>query len=439
MADYVPLSGDGKEKGKGKEKEEEEEREGFSKEKRSRRASARLESLDVFRGLSVALMIYVDYAGSIFPSIAHSPWNGIRLADFVTPFFLFIVGVSVSLVYKNVSNRYQSSQKAMLRAVKLFMLGVLLQGGYFHGLNSLTFGVDIEKIRWLGILQRIAIGYIIAALCEIWFSSLYRQNVGGGFFRNYYLQWIVVFSLSGIHLGLLYGLYVPDWQYKVQQTTSSSYSLGHDYFLKSVKCGVRGDLGPACNSAGMIDRYVLGIEHLYTKPAYRNLQECSISRDPKDADYLPSWCHAPFDPEGILGSLMAAVTCIIGVQFGHVLVQVEDHKDRLIHWLLLSISSFSLGLMLTFMGFPINKQLYSTSYMLLTTGAAGFTFCVLYLLVDVCGYRWLMFVLKWIGKHSLSIFILVASNIAIILIQGFYWRDAKNNIVHWFVSLFVQK
>lgn len=155
MADYVPLSGDGKEKEKGKEKEEEEEegKEGFSKEKRSRRASARLESLDVFRGLSVALMIYVDYAGSIFPSIAHSPWNGIRLADFVTPFFLFIVGVSVSLVYKNVSNRYQSSQKAMLRAVKLFMLGVLLQGGYFHGLNSLTFGVDIEKIRWLGILQ----------------------------------------------------------------------------------------------------------------------------------------------------------------------------------------------------------------------------------------------------------------------------------------------
>ncbi|CAI9765436.1 unnamed protein product [Fraxinus pennsylvanica] len=69
------------------------------------------------------------------------------------------------------------------------------------------------------------------------------------------------------------------------------------------KCSVRGELGPACNSAGMIDRYVLGIDHLYAKPVYRNLKPWPSSK------IAPSWCHAPFDPEGILSSLTTAVTC----------------------------------------------------------------------------------------------------------------------------------
>ncbi|KAK3020574.1 hypothetical protein RJ639_046924 [Escallonia herrerae] len=60
----------------------------------------RLDSLDVFRGLTVALMILVDDAGGAFPSINHAPWFGVTIADFVMPFFLFGVGVSASLVFK---------------------------------------------------------------------------------------------------------------------------------------------------------------------------------------------------------------------------------------------------------------------------------------------------------------------------------------------------
>lgn len=62
-----------------------------------------------------------------------------------------------------------------------------------------------------------------------------------------------------------------------------------------MKCNVRGNVGPACNSAGLIDRSILGIEHLYKKPVYRNLEEC------QNSESAPSWCLAPFDPEGILG------------------------------------------------------------------------------------------------------------------------------------------
>ncbi|KAG0453248.1 hypothetical protein HPP92_025912 [Vanilla planifolia] len=427
MADYTPLSGgEGEEVGEVKE--------------RSAR-SPRLASLDVFRGLSIALMIFVDYAGSIFPFVAHSPWHGVRLADFVTPFFLFIAGISLSLVYKRTSNKFLATKKAVLRTVKLFLLGILLQGGYFHGVNSLTFGVDLELIRWFGILQRIAIGYIIAALCEIWLSKIpwmNATNVQSYFSRGYPAHWIFVLSLCGIYLGLLYGLYVPDWQFEVQQAIHLNGPWNSTYIVKKVTCGVIGDLGPACNSAGMIDRYFLGSEHLYKKPAYRNLKICQTS-EVSDLDNLPSWCQAPFDPEGLLGSLMAAVTCILGLQYGHILVRVEDHKDRLRYWLLFSVSFFSLGLFLVFIGHPLNKQLYTVSYTLLTTGSAGLTFCALYLLVDVRGCRCLTFVLEWMGKHSLSIFILVASNVAVICVQGFFWRNPKNNIVHWVISLFVHQ
>ncbi|XP_028067287.1 uncharacterized protein LOC114270085 isoform X1 [Camellia sinensis] len=90
---------------------------------------------------------------------------------------------------KRVSNIVDATQKALLRALKLFFLGVLLQGGYLHG-TSLTYGVDIEGIHWMGILQRISIGYIVATLCEIWLPC--QRWRGVDFFRRYYWQCVGV-------------------------------------------------------------------------------------------------------------------------------------------------------------------------------------------------------------------------------------------------------
>ncbi|KAL0363823.1 UNVERIFIED_CONTAM: Heparan-alpha-glucosaminide N-acetyltransferase [Sesamum angustifolium] len=173
--------------------------------------SGRLVSLDVFRGLTVVLMILVDDAGGILPAINHSPWNGLTLADVVMPFFLFMVGVSLALVYKNMSSRAAASKKAIFRALKLFNFRgfsprctseIYLLCGYFHGINNLTYGVDMDLIRWMGILQ-IPIG-------------------------------------------------APSEEAKIF----------------TVKCGVHGDTGPACNAAGMIDRMILGVQHLYRRPIY---------------------------------------------------------------------------------------------------------------------------------------------------------------------------
>ncbi|GAV69006.1 DUF1624 domain-containing protein [Cephalotus follicularis] len=399
------------------------------------RRATRVSSLDVFRGLSVFLMMVADYGGSIFPVIAHSPWNGLHLADFVMPFFLFAAGFSLALVHKKVLNKVEATGKAVLRAAKLFLLGVLLQGGYFHGISSLTYGVDIQKIRWLGILQRISIGYIVAALCEIWLPRQSWRRIS--FFKSSHWHWCIAFLLSAIYLGLSYGLYVPDWQYAVPSSTSFSLTPNISYVM--VKCSVRGDHGPACNSARMIDSYALGMNHLYAKPVYRNLKECNMPSNAQITETVPSWCQAPFDPEGISSSLTAGTACIIGLQYGHILDYVQDHKGRLNNWSLFSVSMLALGLFLAFIGIPVNKSLYTISYLLITSASAGITFSALYLLVDVYGYRSLTSLLEWMGKHSLCIFIVIASNLAVIAIQGFYWTDPENNIILWIVTRIVHK
>eukprot|EP01018_Ginkgo_biloba_P003580 Gb_10589 [translate_table: standard] len=391
----------------------------------------RLASLDVFRGLTVALMILVDDAGGILPAINHSPWNGVTLADFVMPFFLFIVGVSLGLVYKKLSNKVVATRKVILRALKLLILGIVLQGGYFHGLNDLTYGVDIEQIRWLGILQRIALGYLLSALCEIWLTNKSDVHSSPGLLRKYYMQWVVAFLLSALYMGLLYGLQVPDWQYEmpIKKSSESPLNLGTEKFY--VKCGVRGNVGPACNAVGMIDRYALGIRHLYQRPVYGRTKECSIN----SPDYgplppnAPSWCQAPFDPEGLLSSVMAAVTCFVGLHFGHILVQFKGHRERIVRWILPSIGLIMFGCLLDVLGMHLNKALYTFSYMCVTSGTAGLLFAGTYLLVDVYGYRRLTMLLEWMGMNALIIYVLAACNLFAAAIQGFYWRLPQNNIM----------
>ncbi|KAI4343467.1 hypothetical protein L6164_010811 [Bauhinia variegata] len=390
----------------------------------SQRQCQRLVSLDVFRGLTVALMILVDDAGGILPAINHSPWNGLTLADFVMPFFLFIVGVSLAFTYKKLSCRVDATRKAILRALKLLALGIFLQGGFFHHINDLTYGVDIKQIRWTGVLQRIAVAYVFTALCEIWLKGDHTVNSGSSLIKKYRYQWIVALFLTSLYLCLLYGLYVPDWEYPIPTGPLSAPKIF------SVKCGVRADTGPACNAVGMIDRKILGIQHLYRRPIYARMKECSINSPdygplPPDA---PSWCQAPFDPEGILSSVMAIVTCLVGLHYGHIIVHFKDHRVRILHWMMTTSCLIVFGLALDVFGIHINKVLYTFSYTSVTAGAAGILFAGIYLMVDVWGYSRMTMVMEWMGMHALMIYILAASNVLPVILQGFYWGQPQNNI-----------
>ncbi|GFP98519.1 hepaRaN-alpha-glucosaminide n-acetyltransferase [Phtheirospermum japonicum] len=317
------------------------------------------------------------------------------------PFFLFMVGVSLGLVYKSMSCRAAASRKAIFRAVKLLVLGLFLQGYYFHGINNLTYGVDMEHIRWMGILQRPVQRIEAAAMCEIWLINDKKVRSGPSLIKKYQWHWIMVFLLTSMYLVLSYAIYAPDFEFQIPYDSSSEAKI------YMVKCGVRGDTGPACNAAGMIDCMILGVKHLYRKPIYARTEQCSIN----SPDYGPlppnasSWCQDPFDPEGYLSTVMAIVTFLIGLQYGHIIAHFKDHKRRLLLWLVPSSSFIVVGLLCDIFGMHINKALYSFSYMCVTTGVAGILLAAIYLVVDVYGYRRLTMVLEWMGMHALLIYI----------------------------------
>ncbi|KAJ7973031.1 Heparan-alpha-glucosaminide N-acetyltransferase [Quillaja saponaria] len=387
----------------------------------------RLVSLDVFRGLTVALMILVDDAGGAFPSINHSPWFGVTLADFVMPFFLFGVGVSISLVFKKVSSKSTSTKKVILRTIKLFLLGVLLQGGYFHGRNHLTYGVAVDKIRWLGVLQRISIGYLLASISEIWLVSDIMVDSPVAFVKKYYIQWMFVTFLCSIYICLLYGLYVPNWEFDSPNLQLSGYISS----TQTVPCEVWGSLEPPCNAVGFIDRIILGENHLYQRPVYRRTKECSVN----SPDYgplppnSPGWCMAPFDPEGILSSVMAGITCFVGLQFGHILVHFQGHKGRVLLWSIFSFALLILGYILEVIGIPLSKPLYTLSYMCTTAGASGLFLTIIFYIVDVKQVRKPMVLLQWTGMNALIVYSLAACELFPAAVQGFYWCSPENNLV----------
>ncbi|KAL0335480.1 UNVERIFIED_CONTAM: putative U6 snRNA-associated Sm-like protein LSm4 [Sesamum radiatum] len=341
----------------------------------------RVASLDIFRGLTVALMILVDDAGGEWPVIGHAPWNGCNFADFVMPFFLFIVGMAIPLAFKRIQDRITAISKVILRTLKLLFWGLLLQGGFSHAPDKLTYGVDMKKIRWCGILQRIALAYLIVAFVEIATrNSLTKGPLPGklSIFKLYFWHWMVGACVLTVYLGTLYGTYVPDWQFTVQNTDSADFGK-----VLTVACNVRGKLDPPCNAVGYVDRKVLGINHMYPHPAWKRSKACtnnSPHEGPFRAD-APPWCWAPFEPEGILSSISAILSTIFGVHFGHVLVHMKDHSSRLQHWTIMGLGLLTLGIILHFTdAIPLNKQLYTLSYVCVTSGAAALVFSAFYVL-----------------------------------------------------------
>ena len=128
----------------------------------------RLLSVDVFRGFTIALMIIVNSPGSwsnTFSPLLHADWNGITLTDFVYPFFIFIVGVSIVLSKKN-KGTTSSKKGIILRSIKIFFLGIFLEAFtetmyYFMSTGGIP---SLSDIRIPGVLQRIAIVYLTCAI-----------------------------------------------------------------------------------------------------------------------------------------------------------------------------------------------------------------------------------------------------------------------------------
>ncbi|CAI9760662.1 unnamed protein product [Fraxinus pennsylvanica] len=389
----------------------------------------RVATLDAFRGLTIVLMILVDDAGGAYSRIDHSPWNGCTLADFVMPFFLFIVGVAIALALKKILKVNSAIRKIILRTLKLLFWGIILQGGYSHAPDVLSYGVDMKQIRWCGILQRIALVYFVVAIIETLTTKL-RPTVlkPGSFsiFTAYKWQWFGGFVAFVIYMVTTFTLYVPDWSFVVHHEHGSE--------KYTVKCGMRGHFGPACNAVGYVDRQVWGINHLYSQPVWSRLKACTFSSPDsgpfrKDA---PSWCHGPFEPEGLLSTISAILSGTIGIHYGHVLIHFKEHAERLKHWVSMALVLLIVAVILHFTdAIPINKQLYSFSYVCFTAGAAGIVFSGFYILIDVWGLRTPFLFLEWIGMNAMLVFVMAAQGIFAAFINGWYYKNPDNNLVNW--------
>lgn len=279
----------------------------------------RLKSLDAFRGFTVAAMIIVNTPGSwdeVFPPLLHAQWNGVTPADFIFPFFIFIVGISIALAYGKIRTSGTAKGplvgKALKRAVLIFALGLLLW---------LFPDFDFSELRLPGVLQRIAVVFLACVLLFLYTSWVQQAVIGAAILLLYWgaMSWIPVPALGA------------------------------------------GVLEPGQNLAAWIDsRLIPG----------------------------KMW-QGTWDPEGILSTFPAIVTGITGMLVGRLFTSQELPQERRLIWLYLGgFLMFALGAAWGWV-FPLNKNLWSSSFVLYTAGLAALTFASFYVLIDLFDHgRW---------------------------------------------------
>ncbi len=161
----------------------------------------RLTSLDAFRGATIAAMMLVNNAGDwghVYPQLEHAEWNGWTFTDWIFPFFLFIVGVAMTMSFARRIERGDDARKLLLnaarRSVIIFVLGLILNGAPFFNLST---------IRIPGVLQRIAVCYFIVSVIVLFTKTRKAQNFWLiGFLAVYWLMMKFI-PVPGIGAGVL--------------------------------------------------------------------------------------------------------------------------------------------------------------------------------------------------------------------------------------------
>lgn len=316
---------------------------GIAKETQSAGRAERIQSVDVFRGLTIALMILVnnngDFRAAYWP-LLHSQWNGWTPTDLVFPFFVFIVGVSMVYSFRARLARGDSRGSILMhaarRAVILFAIGVLV-------INSFPDHYQFDHIRIYGVLQRIAICYLVAAVFVLWTGT--RGQIVG-----------IAACLIGYWILMRY---VPVPGFGVP---------GRDIPL----------LDPDRNWVAWLDRKLL-TGHLY-----------EVTRD----------------PEGLLSTIPAIGTILLGVLTGEWLRSNRTARMKALWMLIFGIAGLAAGKFFN-IWFPINKKLWTSSYVVFTAGFALVVLALCYWVLDVRKLRgrWTMPVLV-LGMNAIAAYTL---------------------------------
>jgi predicted acyltransferase len=285
-------------------------------------AARRLLSLDVFRGATIAGMILVNNPGDepvAYWPLLHAEWNGWTPTDLIFPFFLFIVGVSTTFSLS--SRLQQGTSRARLlkhvlwRGAILFALGMFLNGFPNH--------YQLSAWRVYGVLQRIAVCYVISAILALWTS---RRGQ-------------IITILSGLLGYWMLMRFVPVPGFGVPT---------HGFPL----------LDPDRNLVAWLDRTLL-MGHLY-----------EVTRD----------------PEGILSTIPAIATSLLGLLTGQWLRSERNARAKALGMAVCGVIGLAIGEILN-TWFPINKKLWTSSYVIFTAGFALVCLAACYWILDVNQWR----------------------------------------------------
>ena len=335
--------------------------------------TGRLLSLDVFRGLTVAGMILVNNpgGGSTYAPLGHAEWDGWTPTDLVFPFFLFIVGVSITLALSkrldDPEGRRAAVGKVFRRSLVIFGLGLFLARFPFFR-NSWREVQDPEawkaiatSIRIPGVLQRIALCYLAASL--IFLNTRIKGQV------------LAI-------LGLLVGYWLLMTYTPVPGFRAGDLARGHDL-------------------ASYLDRLILP-GHIYKK------------------DY---------DPEGLLSTLPAIATTLLGVLVGHWFRSGRSPYE-------VDSGLFVAGTACVALGsawgaaFPVNKALWTSSFVLLTGGLAMIGLATCYWLVDLRGYRRWASPFRAFGANAIAAYALAAMGARLLNLPTLARPEGKPISVH---------
>lgn len=297
----------------------------------------RLISLDVFRGITITGMILVNNPGSwshVYSPLLHSEWNGCTPTDLIFPFFIYIVGVAITL---SLSKRKEEtySQKIIIlnilrRSIILFSLGLFLHAFPYFNMSDL---------RIPGVLQRIAIVYFISSII----------------FLRFHLN-------TQISITLL--ILIAYW---LIMTVIPVPGIGE------------ANLGKTTNLAAWLDNLLLG-GHL--------------------------WSHTNvWDPEGILSTLPAVSTALLGILTGHWLQTKNSEIKKFGVMFIAGIISILIGIIWD-VWFPINKSIWTSSYVLYTGGWALLLFSTCYYLIDIKRIQFWIKPFQVYGMNAITVYFL---------------------------------
>ncbi|RZS98212.1 acyltransferase family protein [Cecembia calidifontis] len=302
-------------------------------------------ALDVLRGLTIALMVIVNTPGSwshMYAPFMHADWHGFTITDLVFPTFLFVVGNAMSFSMKKLEQMEQGPflKKVFKRTFLIFIIGWLLNAFPFVDYSPETGYTMINwlEVRLLGVLQRIALCYMLASLILYYFGK----------------RGAIIFSVVTLlaYWGVLY--YFGD--------AEDPYSLAGNAVLK-------------------LDLWLIGAKYLYMGEGI------------------------PFEPEGILSTFPSVVNVIAGYFAGKAIQQWGNNSKTVKNLIIWGIGLIVVCLIWD-MGFPINKKIWTSPYVLLTVGLDLLLMAFLVLVIEVWQKRNWTYPLEVFGRNPLILYIL---------------------------------